>query len=135
MDHALEGPPERVPDRLRGAPDPEQQLTTQQPRSAVKLTHSCTLRSSTTLQLERQAFREHIRLQAAGLFAMGRGSAKVAKELRVSVRSVQRWRRAWEQGGEHGSSSTTLDDYSGVRCCPFTAPPLRPRRVRGGVEA
>ncbi|MEV7981817.1 hypothetical protein, partial [Streptomyces sp. NPDC086519] len=31
--------PERVPDRLRGPPDPEQQLTTQQPRSAVKLTH------------------------------------------------------------------------------------------------
>ena len=30
---------ERVPDRLRGSPAPEQQLTTQQPRSAVKLTH------------------------------------------------------------------------------------------------
>ncbi|MFF9410749.1 hypothetical protein ACF1B0_35270, partial [Streptomyces anandii] len=30
---------ERVPDRLRGPPDPEQQLTPQQPRSAVKLTH------------------------------------------------------------------------------------------------
>src|SRR3954464_6922182 len=31
VDHALEGTPERVPDRLRGPPDPEQQLTTQQP--------------------------------------------------------------------------------------------------------
>jgi len=41
VDHALEGTPERVPDRLRGPPDPEQQLTTQQPRSAVKLTHPC----------------------------------------------------------------------------------------------
>ncbi|MFD9515499.1 hypothetical protein, partial [Streptomyces mirabilis] len=30
---------QRLPDRLRGPPDPEQQLTTQQPRSAVKLTH------------------------------------------------------------------------------------------------
>ncbi|MER6421108.1 polymorphic toxin type 28 domain-containing protein [Streptomyces sp. NPDC001137] len=39
MDHALESTPERVPDRLRGPPHPEQQLTTQQPRSAVKLTH------------------------------------------------------------------------------------------------
>lgn len=39
MDHALKGAPERVPDCFRGPPDPEQQLTTQQPRSAVKLTH------------------------------------------------------------------------------------------------
>ncbi|MGP4091854.1 hypothetical protein, partial [Streptomyces sp. KR55] len=39
VDHALEGPTQRLPDRLRGPPDPEQQLTTQQPRSAVKLTH------------------------------------------------------------------------------------------------
>jgi transposase len=52
------------------------------------------------LTAERQAFREHIRLQAAELFAAGHGSAAVAKGLRVSVRSVQRWRRAWEQGGE-----------------------------------
>ncbi|WP_405657915.1 transposase [Streptomyces sp. NBC_00079] len=33
--HVLEGILERVPDRLRGQPDPEQQLATQQPRSAV----------------------------------------------------------------------------------------------------
>ncbi|MFE8950329.1 hypothetical protein ACFYOH_42455, partial [Streptomyces sp. NPDC007856] len=38
-DHALEGTPERVPDRLRGPPDPQQQLTPQLPRLAVKLTH------------------------------------------------------------------------------------------------
>jgi hypothetical protein len=31
--------PQRVPDCLRGPPGPEQQLTTQQPRSAVRLTH------------------------------------------------------------------------------------------------
>ncbi|WP_374704564.1 helix-turn-helix domain-containing protein [Streptomyces sp. NL15-2K] len=36
----------------------------------------------------------------AELFAAGHGNAAVAKDLRVSVRSVQRWRRAWEQGGE-----------------------------------
>ncbi|MGA4986628.1 DUF2399 domain-containing protein [Streptomyces cellulosae] len=40
MDHALEGTPERLPDRLRGPPDPEQHLTPQRPRSAVKLTHT-----------------------------------------------------------------------------------------------
>ncbi|TPQ18330.1 helix-turn-helix domain-containing protein [Streptomyces sporangiiformans] len=53
----------------------------------------------------RQAFREHIRLQAAELFAAGHDSAAVAKDLRVSVRSAQRWRRAWEQGGERALAS------------------------------
>jgi hypothetical protein len=33
------------------------------------------------LTAERQAFREHVRLQAAGLFAVGHGNAAVAKEL------------------------------------------------------
>ena len=57
------------------------------------------------LTAERQAFREHIRLQAAELFAAGHGSAVVARDLRVSVRSVQRWRRTWEQGGERALAS------------------------------
>ncbi|MCL7379765.1 helix-turn-helix domain-containing protein [Streptomyces sp. 35G-GA-8] len=34
------------------------------------------------------------------MFAAGQGSTEVAKELRVSVRSVQRWRRAWRETGE-----------------------------------
>lgn len=54
---------------------------------------------------ERQAFREHIRLQAAELFAAGQGNAVVARELRVSVPSVQRWRQAWEDGGERALAS------------------------------
>ncbi|MEU0206570.1 helix-turn-helix domain-containing protein [Streptomyces canus] len=41
-----------------------------------------------------------MRLQAAELFPAGQGNAAVALELRVSVRSVQRWRRAWEDSGE-----------------------------------
>ncbi|MGW0425372.1 IS630 family transposase [Streptomyces sp. NPDC003015] len=57
------------------------------------------------LTAERQAFREHIRLQAAELFAAGQGNAAVARELRVSVRSVQRWRRVWEDGGERALAS------------------------------
>ncbi|WP_411152135.1 helix-turn-helix domain-containing protein [Streptomyces sp. A30] len=57
------------------------------------------------LTAERQAFREHIRLQAAELFAAGHANAAVAKKLRVSVRSVQRWRRAWGQGGERALAS------------------------------
>lgn len=48
---------------------------------------------------ERQAFREHIRMQAAELFALGHDNAAVAKQLRVSARSVQRWHQAWEHGG------------------------------------
>ena len=37
-------------------------------------------------------------MQAAELFALEHDNAAVAKE-RVSVRSVQRWRQAWEHGG------------------------------------
>ncbi|MFK8849818.1 winged helix-turn-helix domain-containing protein [Streptomyces sp. Ac-502] len=49
---------------------------------------------------ERRAFRERIRMEAAGRFAAGQGNALVARELRISVRSVQRWRRSWRDGGE-----------------------------------
>ncbi|MEU3620754.1 helix-turn-helix domain-containing protein [Streptomyces sp. NPDC006872] len=38
-------------------------------------------------------------MQAAELFAVGHDNAAIARRLRVSVRSVQRWHRAWEQGG------------------------------------
>jgi len=48
---------------------------------------------------ERRRFREGIRMNAAEGFARGEPSSAIAKELRVSVRSVQRWRRAWDKGG------------------------------------
>lgn len=51
---------------------------------------------------ERQAFRVRLRLEAAERFAAGQGSSLIAKELRVHVRSVQRWRSAWFSGGEAG---------------------------------
>lgn len=51
------------------------------------------------LTAERQQFREGLRLQAAERFARGEGSTAIAKDLRVSVRSVQRWRRVWATGG------------------------------------
>ncbi|MDX2939635.1 helix-turn-helix domain-containing protein, partial [Streptomyces ipomoeae] len=51
------------------------------------------------LTAERRAFREHIRMQAAELFALGHDNAAIARQLRVSVRSVQRWHQAWEHGG------------------------------------
>jgi len=52
------------------------------------------------LTVERQAFREQIRMQAAERFAADEDNADVAKALRVHVRSVQRWRAAWAIGGE-----------------------------------
>ncbi|GAA2931718.1 hypothetical protein GCM10010518_18030 [Kitasatospora cinereorecta] len=48
---------------------------------------------------ERQCKREELRLRAAERFALGEGSSAIARDLRVSVRSVQRWRRAWAEGG------------------------------------
>jgi transposase len=48
---------------------------------------------------ERRQFREGIRMTAAERFAQGEPSSVIAKELRVSVRSVQRWRRAWDKAG------------------------------------
>ncbi|MEU0429992.1 helix-turn-helix domain-containing protein [Streptomyces canus] len=43
--------------------------------------------------------RECIRMQAAELFVLEHDNAVVAEQLRVSVRSVQRRRQAWEHGG------------------------------------
>ncbi|WP_093864338.1 helix-turn-helix domain-containing protein [Streptomyces sp. TLI_053] len=51
------------------------------------------------LSAERQAFRERIRMEAVTMFAEGRGNPDIAKELRVGVRSVQRWRRSWRKCG------------------------------------
>ncbi|MEV7713369.1 helix-turn-helix domain-containing protein [Streptomyces sp. NPDC088270] len=48
---------------------------------------------------ERQCKREELRLQAGERFARGEGSTSIARNLRVRVRSVQRWRHAWVQGG------------------------------------
>jgi transposase len=51
------------------------------------------------LTAERHQFREELRLQAAGRFACDEASSVIAKDLCVSVRSVQRWRQAWDGGG------------------------------------
>ncbi|MBA4867378.1 winged helix-turn-helix domain-containing protein [Streptomyces sp. PSKA54] len=58
------------------------------------------------LTAERRAFRERIRLEAAERFAAGVKTAVIAKELRVSERSVERWRRAWREGGAQALRST-----------------------------
>jgi transposase len=57
------------------------------------------------LTAERQYKREELRLQAAERFAQGEGSTSIARDLRVSVRSVQRWRHAWAEGGRRSLRS------------------------------
>ncbi|MDA5284286.1 winged helix-turn-helix domain-containing protein [Streptomyces sp. Isolate_45] len=58
------------------------------------------------LTAERRAFREGIRLEAGVRFAAGEKTVVIAKDLRVSVRSVERWRRAWREGGIEALRST-----------------------------
>ncbi|CAL9671557.1 hypothetical protein SUDANB15_07432 (plasmid) [Streptomyces sp. enrichment culture] len=58
------------------------------------------------LTAERREFRERLRLEAAERFERGETNAVVAKELRVSVRSVQRWRRAWAESGSRALESS-----------------------------
>ncbi|WP_435226155.1 IS630 family transposase [Streptomyces sp. Tue6028] len=49
-----------------------------------------------------RATRERLRLQAVERFEGGRKNAEIAAALRISVRSVERWRRAWRELGEAG---------------------------------
>lgn len=57
------------------------------------------------LTAERRKFREQLRLQAATEFRRGEDNTVIAKRLRVSVRSVQRWRMAWSIGGDRALAS------------------------------
>ncbi len=54
---------------------------------------------------ERRAFREKLRMKAAERFALGDESVVIAHDLRVSVRSVQRWRKAWLLDGPRALAS------------------------------
>ncbi|MFJ3145961.1 winged helix-turn-helix domain-containing protein [Streptomyces halstedii] len=68
------------------------------------------------LTAERHQFREELRLQAAERFASGEGSTAIAGDLRVSVRSVRRWRHAWAEGGSRSlrsQGSASLPRLSG----------------------
>lgn len=49
--------------------------------------------------------RERLRLQAVERFGGGQKNAEIAVALRVSLRSVERWRRAWREQGEVGMLS------------------------------
>ena len=54
------------------------------------------------LTAQRRESRERLRLAAAERFAAGYKNALVAKELRVHICSVQRWRKAWSEQGDPG---------------------------------
>ncbi|MFD6425267.1 helix-turn-helix domain-containing protein, partial [Streptomyces sp. NPDC060198] len=53
---------------------------------------------------ERSA-REQVRLQAAAGFEAGHKHREIAAALRVSERSVERWRRQWREEGLTGLAS------------------------------
>ncbi|WP_455711929.1 IS630 family transposase, partial [Streptomyces bobili] len=57
------------------------------------------------LTAERRAAREGIRLKAGRRFARGDRNSVIAKDLRVSERSVEQWRRNWREGGMEGLKS------------------------------
>ena len=57
------------------------------------------------LTAEGRRRRELVRLAAVESFEQRIPVADIAAELRVSERSVQRWRRAWEAGGAPGLAS------------------------------
>lgn len=48
---------------------------------------------------ERRQFRDRIRYEAGERFTRGKKTAVIARDLRVSERSVERRRRAWREGG------------------------------------
>ncbi len=62
---------------------------------------------SKTVQLTAQgrSRREMVRLQAAEMFAHDADAREIARELRVSTKSVCQWRRAWRAGGEAALAS------------------------------
>jgi transposase len=57
------------------------------------------------LTAEGRRRREQVRLEAARRFEQRMPSAVIAVELRVSERSVRRWRQAWQAAGETGLAS------------------------------
>ena len=72
------------------------------------------------LTAEQRGFREQVRLSAIDFFETGDDNKAVAKALRVSVRSIERWRAAWEAEGEQGL-------YSKV---PASVPKLSPAQFQ-----
>ncbi|WUT25951.1 helix-turn-helix domain-containing protein [Streptomyces sp. NBC_00696] len=69
------------------------------PLRAAGFRNSCRATSSASTELDR---RERVRLQAVACFESGTESLEVAAALRVSERSVERWRRQWREKATPG---------------------------------
>ncbi len=72
------------------------------------------------LTAERRAAREEIRLEAVERFARGEKTSDIARGLRVGERSVERWRRAWREGGTEAlrsSGPARLPEFSDAQFC------------------
>jgi transposase-like protein len=63
------------------------------------------MRKGGGLTTEGRRRREQVRLEAAKRFEQPAPAAAIAAELRVSGRSVRRWRQAWRVGGPAGVAS------------------------------
>ncbi|MFF4830323.1 helix-turn-helix domain-containing protein [Streptomyces sp. NPDC001315] len=62
----------------------------------------CEVRAGRRLTDAERTTRERLRLRAVERFEGGQENAEIAAALRISVRSVERWRRAWCELGEAG---------------------------------
>ncbi|BBJ37301.1 hypothetical protein SSPO_000190 [Streptomyces antimycoticus] len=63
------------------------------------------------LTAEQRKRREEVRMRAVGLFEEGVEVPCIARELRVSEKSVYQWRRAWRTGGRESLCSKGPSGY------------------------
>jgi transposase len=63
------------------------------------------------LTVEQRKRREEVRMRAADLFEEGVEVPSIARELRVSEKSVYQWRRAWESGRREALCSKGPSGY------------------------
>jgi len=70
-----------------------------------------------------------VRLRAAGMFEHDVRAAQVARELRVSTKSVYQWRRRWRAGGGAALASRG----PGGAACRLSG--AQPGRLRAALEA
>ena len=64
------------------------------------------------LTAQERARRESVRLQAASMFEQDMDPVRIAKLLRITPKSVYRWRRAWRVGGAAALASKGQGGYA-----------------------